>query len=506
MSPAANRSRRGATPVLMRGLLVLGFLLAIGAVAVAVFSTDVRLLKLAALLGVWAALTTAFPVVYFRRTARTAEQKTEESKRTYELELHREISARREYEIGVSEAAREDAETRHREELAGLREQLDRLNNTLSGLLDGDLLFERLTLSAESTRVRQVGGDSGRGRLAAMARTGQIENVPGSTGPYVGGQSGAPVAVGTPSGPPSRTPYPMREDDTVQFPRATFGAGVRGGTDASVGPVVVDAPVPVTGNVPGNGHAQGQAPASPFANVATPFTQASVPPAAPAAVAVAPGEADEVPEPAAEVPHVDDVTPVDEVAQVHQIAHVDDVAPVDEVAQVHQIAHVDDVAPVDEVAQVHQIAHVDDVAPVDEVAQLHEVAPVDDAAHVDAAAPVDGAAHVVEAEAEPAPDPEPEPEPEPAVEAEVEPQPAPEPTPEPAAVVMAATTSELDPETVIADTEPVTADTEPVMGPDSPPEHADAGTGHSAGISVADLLAAYGATEGTPRRRRRAED
>ncbi len=454
----------------MRGLLVLGFLLAIGAVAVAVFSTDVRLLKLAALLGVWAALTTAFPVVYFRRTARTAEQKTEESKRTYELELHREISARREYEIGVSEAAREDAETRHREELAGLREQLDRLNNTLSGLLDGDLLFERLTLSAESTRVRQVGGDSGRGRLAAMARTGQIENVPGSTGPYVGGQSGAPVAVGTPSGPPSRTPYPMREDDTVQFPRATFGAGVRGGTDASVGPVVVDAPVPVTGNVPGNGHAQGQAPASPFANVATPFTQASVPPAAPAAVAVAPGEADEVPEPAAEVPHVDDVTPVDEVAQVHQIAHVDD------------------------------------VAPVDEVAQLHEVAPVDDAAHVDAAAPVDGAAHVVEAEAEPAPDPEPEPEPEPAVEAEVEPQPAPEPTPEPAAVVMAATTSELDPETVIADTEPVTADTEPVMGPDSPPEHADAGTGHSAGISVADLLAAYGATEGTPRRRRRAED
>lgn len=472
----------------MRGLLVLGFLLAIGAVAVAVFSTDVRLLKLAALLGVWAALTTAFPVVYFRRTARTAEQKTEESKRTYELELHREISARREYEIGVSEAAREDAETRHREELAGLREQLDRLNNTLSGLLDGDLLFERLTLSAESTRVRQVGGESGRGRLAAMARTGQIENVPGSTGPYVGSQSGAPVAVGTPSGPPSRTPYPMREDDTVQFPRATFGAGVRGGTDASVGPVVVDAPVPVTGNVPGNGHAQGQAPASPFANVATPFTQASVPPAAPAAVAVAPGEADEVPEPAAEVPHVDDVAPVDELAQVHQIAHDDDVAPVDELA------------PVDEVA------HVDDVAPVDEVAQVHEVAPVDDAAHVDAAAPVDGAAHVVEAEAEPAPDPEPEPEPEPAVEAEVEPQPAPELTPEPAAVVMAATTSELDPETVIADTEPVTADTEPVMGPDIPPEHADAGTGHSAGISVADLLAAYGATEGTPRRRRRAED
>src|ERR1700712_2596937 len=95
MSPVGNRRRRGATPVLMRTLLVLGFLLAVAAIALAVFSDDVRWLKLAALLGVWAALATAFPVVYFRRTARSAELKTEERKRTYELELHREISARR---------------------------------------------------------------------------------------------------------------------------------------------------------------------------------------------------------------------------------------------------------------------------------------------------------------------------------------------------------------------------------------------------------------------------
>jgi hypothetical protein len=206
----------------MRGLLVLGFLLAIGAVAVAVFSDDVRLLKLAALLGVWAALATAFPVVYFRRSARAAEQKTKESKRTYELELHREISARRDYVVGVSEAAREDAETRHREELAGLREQLDRLNTTLSALLDGELLFERLTLSAESTRVRQVGSEGGRGLLAAMARPDQIEHASESTGPHLGHQSGAPVSVGPAVGVPG-TPYPVHEDATVQFLPATVG-------------------------------------------------------------------------------------------------------------------------------------------------------------------------------------------------------------------------------------------------------------------------------------------
>lgn len=322
----------------MRGLLVLGFLLAIAAVSFAVFSDDVRLLKLAALLGVWAALATAFPVVYFRRSARSAEQKTEESKRTYELELHREISARREYEIGVSEAARENAETRHREELAGLREQLDRLNTTLSGLLDGDLLFERLTLSAESTRVRQVGGESGRGRLSAMARPGQIAHVPESTGPYVGQRSGAPVAAGMTSGT-----SPVREDDTVQFARATFGPGAPSVAGAPVEPAVVEAPVT-----------------------------------------------------AAENNHAGPVEPKPE--------------------------------------------------------------------------------SVVEPEPVVEPELVVEPKPEPVVEPEPEPVVGPKPEPEPVAI------------------------------DDSPPGHPEAETGHSAGISVADLLAAYGGGQGTPRRRRRSED
>lgn len=186
MSPAGNRSRRGALPIALRIGLGLGFLLAVASTVFLVFTEQVRWLRFAVILSLWAALIAAFAVTFFRRVARAAEQKTEESKRTYELELHREISARREYEIGVSGAARDDAENRHREELAGLREQLDRLNTTLSGLLDGDLLFERLTLSAESTRVRQVGGETGRGRLAAMARTGQILSVPAPAGPFVG--------------------------------------------------------------------------------------------------------------------------------------------------------------------------------------------------------------------------------------------------------------------------------------------------------------------------------
>lgn len=109
-----------------------------GATVLVVFTEDVRWLRFAVILGLWSALIAAFAMAWSRHDARTAHLRAEEIERIYQLELHREISARREYEVGVSEAARQDAENRHREELTGLREQLDRLNDTLTELLNGD--------------------------------------------------------------------------------------------------------------------------------------------------------------------------------------------------------------------------------------------------------------------------------------------------------------------------------------------------------------------------------
>ncbi len=240
MSPAGNRRRRGSSPTALRGLLVLGFVLAIAATVLVVFTEQVQWLRFAVLLALWAALIAAFAVARSRRDARTADMRAEDSKRTYELELHREISARREYEIGVAEGAREDAEARHREELAALREQLDRLNTTLSGLLEGDLLFERLTLSAESTRVRQVG--DGRNRPGNAGRPGQIaggtemvQHARPMSGPR--GDNGQARGLD----------YPVRDDDTVQFPRATIGSGAQ---PAPVTPGVVDAASPSVDQLP----------------------------------------------------------------------------------------------------------------------------------------------------------------------------------------------------------------------------------------------------------------
>ncbi|SDO94474.1 hypothetical protein SAMN04515671_2432 [Nakamurella panacisegetis] len=398
-----------------------GFVLAIVATLLVVLTDQVRWLRLAVVLGLWSALFAGLAMVWFRRDARSAELRAEDSKRTYELELHREISARREYEIGVAEAAREEAEARHREELAGLREQLDRLNTTLSGLLDGDLLFERLTLSAESTRVRQV-GESGRGRLTAMARSGQIEGSAEPTGPY----------IGRPSGPPSAAPgfggYPVRDDDTVQFPRGLFGPGSQ--------PPVPEAPAPVAPPV-----------AEPVVAEPVVAEQPAVePPASEAEAELAPQPAPEPePEPEAEVQPEPEPEPEAEVQPEAEAQPEAEVQPEPEA----------------------------------------EVQP--------------------EPEAEVQPEPEAEVQPEPEPEAEVQPEPEPEPEAElqPESEPQAEAQPEPRPEagwSLESGPEPQTEEES------APPEHALAGTGHSAGISVADLLAAYGASEATPRRRRRAED
>ncbi|HEY7816385.1 MAG TPA: DUF6779 domain-containing protein, partial [Nakamurella sp.] len=151
----------------MRILLGVGFVLALVATALVVFAEDVKLLRLAAVLALWVALIAAFAIARSRRDTRSAERRQEEIRLAYEIELHREIAARAEYEAGLGrqlEAAQAD-------QLDGLRGEIDRLASALSRLLDGDLLIERVTLSAESIRVRAIGDTGGdrSGRVATGA-------------------------------------------------------------------------------------------------------------------------------------------------------------------------------------------------------------------------------------------------------------------------------------------------------------------------------------------------
>ena len=88
----------------MTALLVL----AIGASSALVFTNQVKLLKLAVILALWAAVAGAFVSVLYRRQSDADQSRVRDLKLVYDLQLDREISARREYELTVESQLRRE--------------------------------------------------------------------------------------------------------------------------------------------------------------------------------------------------------------------------------------------------------------------------------------------------------------------------------------------------------------------------------------------------------------
>ncbi len=174
--PRGARSRRGGRGtawLMMTSLLVLAIL----ASSTLVFTNRVELLRLAVVLSLWAAVVAAFVTVIYRRQSELDRARARDMKFVYDLQLDREISARREYELSVeshlrrtlsreirAEAADEMAALRH--ELAALRSQLEVMLGTDLGhrpALESDRIAERIAVPmppapgrVESSRVSVV--------------------------------------------------------------------------------------------------------------------------------------------------------------------------------------------------------------------------------------------------------------------------------------------------------------------------------------------------------------
>ena len=139
--------------MLLTALLVL----AIAASSALVFTDRVELLKLAVILALWAAVVAAFVSVIYRRQSDIDQAKARDLKLVYDLQLDREISARREYELTVESHLRRELASELRaqaaDEVAGLRAELAALRANLEILFDTDL-GHRPAIETERTTVR----------------------------------------------------------------------------------------------------------------------------------------------------------------------------------------------------------------------------------------------------------------------------------------------------------------------------------------------------------------
>lgn len=141
LSRGARNRRGGRRPGWL--LLTVLLVLAIGASSALVFTNRVELLKLAVILSLWAAVVGAFVSVIYRRQSDADQARARDLKLVYDLQLDREISARREYELSVESHLRRELASELREqaadEVAALRAELAALRANLEILFDADL-------------------------------------------------------------------------------------------------------------------------------------------------------------------------------------------------------------------------------------------------------------------------------------------------------------------------------------------------------------------------------
>ncbi|MCT2582544.1 DUF6779 domain-containing protein [Actinophytocola gossypii] len=160
-----------------RLLLSAAVVFALGATAVLILSEELKWLRLGIVAALWAALAGAFLAARYRRQVADQEDAAAERQERYELELEREIAARREYELEVTAEAKRKAEADARDDIAALRQELSGLRQTLESLLGGEFLVERYALRAESTRMRSIDDPSLKRLPPARPRDGDLDDI-----------------------------------------------------------------------------------------------------------------------------------------------------------------------------------------------------------------------------------------------------------------------------------------------------------------------------------------
>ena len=134
-------------------LLGLLIVLALAASVLMVFAGNMNIPgTLAVIAALWAAVIGAILVTRFRKQAESAEAKSRDLRLVYELQLEREIAARRQYELDVETAIRKEVAAESGAELLSLKEQVVSLRSSLERLRGEPLPEDQAALPNEKLR------------------------------------------------------------------------------------------------------------------------------------------------------------------------------------------------------------------------------------------------------------------------------------------------------------------------------------------------------------------
>ncbi|MEU7766281.1 DUF6779 domain-containing protein [Nocardia sp. NPDC049190] len=168
-----SRSSTSRTRREEAGKFFIGVLILLGLVASVflVFSNSVQFVRVGLVAALWAAAIGALAATKYRKEATIDKAKVRDLQTVYELQLEREVTARREYELGVEARVREEVGA-DAAELAALRAELTVLRHSLQRLFDGDLPMDRPALRADSTRIQELTSSSAESANNSSANAG----------------------------------------------------------------------------------------------------------------------------------------------------------------------------------------------------------------------------------------------------------------------------------------------------------------------------------------------
>ena len=216
----AKNRRGGGRPgwVLLTALLVLAIL----ASTTLVFTNRVELLRLAVILSLWAAVLAAFVSVIYRRQSQLDAAKARDMKFVYDLQLDREISARREYELSVEAHLRRQLAVELRaqaaDEMGALRAELATLRANLQALLGTDF-GDRPALGSERVMDAPIAMPPTPGRVHSSRVTPVAEEFGAHAGALQVGVTAEVAADADPTAHDTRARYQLTLDSLIDQKR-----------------------------------------------------------------------------------------------------------------------------------------------------------------------------------------------------------------------------------------------------------------------------------------------